>query len=80
MYCLDALPMCLSLLVMAIGHPGRTLVGPDSEFPHLTRKEKKAAKAAAKMDKLEKKLNGSSPSFDSNSFVVQTYRERSDMV
>ena len=57
MYLLDALPMFLALLAMSIGHPGRTLVGPDSEFPHLTRKEKKAIKAAAKTAKLEEKLN-----------------------
>lgn len=58
MYVLDALPMCLALLVLAVGHPGRTLIGPDSEFPHLTRKEKKAAKAAAKAEKREMKQNG----------------------
>ncbi|KZP21951.1 hypothetical protein FIBSPDRAFT_931388 [Athelia psychrophila] len=58
MYCLDALPMSLALLAMSIGHPGRTLVGPDSEFPHLTRKEKKAAKAAAKSAKLQMKMDG----------------------
>ncbi|KZP21963.1 hypothetical protein FIBSPDRAFT_931397 [Athelia psychrophila] len=57
MYCLDALPMSLALLAMSIGHPGRTLVGPDSEFPHLTRKEKKAAKAAGKAEKLQMKEN-----------------------
>ncbi|KZP22911.1 hypothetical protein FIBSPDRAFT_824067 [Athelia psychrophila] len=58
-YILDALPMSFALLAMSIGHPGRTLVGPDSEFPHLTRKEKKAAKAAAKAEKREMKENAS---------------------
>lgn len=56
MYVLDAVPMSFALLVMSIGHPGRTLVGPDSEFPHLTRKEKKAAKAAKKAEKRGMKL------------------------
>ena len=54
MYVLDALPMALALFVMAICHPGRSLVGPDSEFPKSpTRKEKKAAKKARKAEKLE---------------------------
>ena len=54
MYVLDALPMALALFAMAICHPGRSLVGPDSEFPKSpTRKEKKAAKQARKAEKLE---------------------------
>ncbi|KAF8817168.1 hypothetical protein BYT27DRAFT_7237618 [Phlegmacium glaucopus] len=55
MYCLDALPMAIALFIMCISHPGRTLIGPDSEFPKVTRKEKKAAKAAKKAEKLELK-------------------------
>lgn len=55
MYCLDALPMALALYTMAISHPARTLVGPDSEFPKLTRAEKKQQKEAKKAEKLEMK-------------------------
>ena len=55
MYVLDAVPMLLALLAMSIGHPGRTLVGPDSEFPSFTRKEKKALKAERKARKAEMK-------------------------
>lgn len=40
---------------MCLWHPGRTLVGPDSEFPKLSRKEKKAIKKAKKAEKLELK-------------------------
>jgi len=46
-------------------HPGRVLVGPDSEFPKLNRKEKKLLKAqnkAAKAEKMvAKKGKGSTP-------------------
>ena len=47
-YALDAFPMMLAILILAVFHPGRTLVGVDSEFPRLTRKEKKAIKKAKK--------------------------------
>ena len=54
MYVLDALPMALALFVMVVCHPGRTLVGPESEFPKSpTRKEKKAAKKAREAEDLE---------------------------
>jgi len=55
MYCLDALPMASALYVMSLSHPAHTLVGPDSEFPKLTRAEKKQAKEAKKNEKREKK-------------------------
>ena len=54
-YALDAFPMMVALLVLAIFHPGRYLQGPGSEFPHLTRAEKKAAKRAKKEEKTNKK-------------------------
>jgi hypothetical protein len=41
---LDALPMLIALLLLNVAHPGWVLYGPDSEFPRLTRKEKKEAK------------------------------------
>jgi hypothetical protein len=47
-YCLEATPMVLAIALLAIIHPGLGLKGPGSEFPKLTRKEKKAMKAAKK--------------------------------
>jgi hypothetical protein len=50
-YCSEALPMFLALLVLIITHPGRYLIGPESEYPRKSRqqkreeaREKKAAK------------------------------------
>ncbi|RYO40838.1 hypothetical protein AA0111_g1145 [Alternaria arborescens] len=43
---LDAIPMMLALLLLAIVHPGLVLKGPDSEF--LSRKEKRLEKKARK--------------------------------
>ncbi|KAB2575108.1 Rta1 domain protein [Lasiodiplodia theobromae] len=43
-YSLDAFPMMVAILLLAVFHPGRFLVGPESEFPKMSRKEKKAAK------------------------------------
>jgi hypothetical protein len=43
--------MFLATLLMCMSHPGHFLKGPNSEFPKLSRKEKKAAKAAAKAAK-----------------------------
>ena len=77
MYVLDALPMALALFVMAICHPGRSLVGPDSEFPKSpTRKEKKAAKKARKAEKLElantKRIEGGEDSPPQSHFDTST--------
>ncbi|RPB00483.1 hypothetical protein L873DRAFT_1834998 [Choiromyces venosus 120613-1] len=47
-YVLDAAPMLLALSINALLHPGRWMVGPESEFPKVSRKEKKAAKKAKK--------------------------------
>ncbi|EOD51650.1 putative rta1 domain protein [Neofusicoccum parvum UCRNP2] len=58
-YSLDAFPMMVAMLLLVVFHPGRSLVGPESEFPRLSRKEKKAAKkekkAAKKADKEAKR-------------------------
>ncbi|KAK6333622.1 hypothetical protein TWF730_003808 [Orbilia blumenaviensis] len=54
-YVLEASPMAIACLTWNFFHPGRFLVGPDSEFPRLTRKEKKAIKAEKKRAKQEKK-------------------------
>ncbi len=50
---LDAFPMSLALLLLAVFHPGLVLKGPLSHFP--TRKEKKAEKKAAKAEKKAEK-------------------------
>ncbi|PNS21343.1 hypothetical protein CAC42_1122 [Sphaceloma murrayae] len=55
-YALDAFPMMVAILLVAIFHPGRYLVGPDSEFPHVSRKEKKAAKKQKKEEKNAEKM------------------------
>lgn len=54
-YCLDATPMFLALLLLSAMHPGRVLVGPESEFPRLSRKEKKMIKQEKKELKQRKK-------------------------
>jgi hypothetical protein len=42
-YCLEALPMFVALTLWNVVHPGKVLVGPDSEFPKKAKKSKKAA-------------------------------------
>jgi hypothetical protein len=54
-YTLEALPMFIACLVLNIWHPGRFLVGPESEFPRKTRAQKKAEKAEKKRLKQEAK-------------------------
>ncbi|TVY67364.1 Protein RTM1 [Lachnellula suecica] len=54
-YCLDALPMLFAVTVLCFIHPGHVLIGPESEFPKVTRKQKKAAKAAKKAEKQARK-------------------------
>ncbi|KAF2622403.1 hypothetical protein BU25DRAFT_212258 [Macroventuria anomochaeta] len=54
-YALDATPMLLALLLLGVMHPGRVLAGPDSEFPRLSRKEKKVLKQERKSLKQGKK-------------------------
>ncbi|KAK5987978.1 putative lipid transporter atnI [Cladobotryum mycophilum] len=52
---LDASPMVLALTIMNLMHPGLVLRGPDSEFPKVSRAEKKAIKAAKKEEKKQRK-------------------------
>jgi sRNA-binding protein len=47
--------MMLTLLILAVIHPGRYLLGPTSEFPRISRKEKKALKREKKAARIEKK-------------------------
>ncbi|TVY14480.1 Protein RTA1 [Lachnellula arida] len=55
-YCLDALPIFLAITIMNLIHPGHVLVGPDSDFPKVSRAQKKAAKAEKKARKARAKL------------------------
>ncbi|KAF1936138.1 hypothetical protein EJ02DRAFT_459765 [Clathrospora elynae] len=50
---LDAVPMMLALLLLAIVHPGIVLKGPESKFP--SKKERKAEKKAKKAEKKGRK-------------------------
>lgn len=50
-YALDAFPMMVAILILALIHPGRALVGAESEFPKVSRKEKRAEKKAKKAEK-----------------------------
>jgi len=51
---LDCLPMLICCILINVVHPGRVLVGENSEFPKgPTRKEKKAIKQAKKEAKLQ---------------------------
>ena len=54
-YVLDATPMMVGLTIAAVVHPGRVLQGPNSEFPHKSRSQKRAEKKARKQAKEEKK-------------------------
>jgi hypothetical protein len=44
--------MLLALLILCVFHPGRILAGAESEFPRLSRKEKKAIKKEKKAQKV----------------------------
>ena len=55
-YALDCFPMMVALLILAVWHPGRFLLGPDSEFDKgPSRSERKASKAASKEERRSKK-------------------------
>jgi hypothetical protein len=43
--------MFLALFAFNIFHPGKTLQGPDSEYPKLTKEEKRQAKERRRMEK-----------------------------
>lgn len=52
---LDAFPMAISLVLLNAVHPGMVLQGPDSEFPRVSRAEKKALKQQKKDEKRQRK-------------------------
>ena len=54
-YTLDSVPMAFAAYLINIFHPGPILVGPDSEFPKKSRKEKKEEKRVKKEEKMRAK-------------------------
>ncbi|EPE06977.1 rta1 domain protein [Ophiostoma piceae UAMH 11346] len=54
-YALDAFPMMICLLLLALWHPGRVLLGPEAQLPRKTRAEKKAEKLEKKQAKAQRK-------------------------
>ncbi|KAF4990690.1 hypothetical protein FDECE_14272 [Fusarium decemcellulare] len=52
---LDAFPILFALVLLNVMHPGFVLRGPGSEFPKLSRQEKKALKQQKKREKEQKK-------------------------
>ena len=50
-FMLDAFPMLVALVLLNAMHPGFVLRGPESEFPHLSRAEKKEDKRRRKEEK-----------------------------
>jgi hypothetical protein len=55
MYVFDEMPMFLVLVLFHIYHPGYALVGPESNYPTLTKEEKAIAKEQKKKRKMERK-------------------------
>ncbi|KAF5678814.1 phospholipid-translocating ATPase [Fusarium heterosporum] len=53
--CLDATPILIALVLLNAMHPGFVLHGPESEFPKLSRKEKKALRQQKKQEKKQEK-------------------------
>jgi len=54
-YCLDAVPMFTAIFLFNAFHPGRALVGSESEFPKMSKQQKKEDKAQKKEAKRQKK-------------------------
>lgn len=50
--------MMLALLILAVWHPGRFLTGAGSEFPKVSKSEKKQAKADRRAAKKSRKHQG----------------------
>lgn len=51
--------MLLALVALNLVHPGMVLRGPDSEFPRISRNEKKRLRREKKERKKQAKLSGS---------------------
>jgi len=55
-YALDAFPVMVCLVILAVVHPGLSLQGPQSHFPKKSRQEKRAEKRAKKEEKMRRKM------------------------
>ncbi|KAI4595318.1 hypothetical protein KJ359_006992 [Pestalotiopsis sp. 9143b] len=76
-YALDCFPMMVALLILAVWHPGRFLVGPGSEFPKLSKAQKKQAKADRKAAKYAAKNGGKGlPGHITDEYEVTEYGSR----
>jgi hypothetical protein len=67
---LDAFPMVLAILILAVIHPGLVLRGEGSEFP--SRKERKAEKKEQKAEKKEAKRAKKEGKYDVEMFAKRT--------
>ncbi|EJP68056.1 RTA1 domain-containing protein [Beauveria bassiana ARSEF 2860] len=74
---LDALPMVIALVLLNVMHPGLVLRGPDGEFPHKTRGEKKAIRQRAKEEKKRRKEARKTGEF-SDSHDMERLAEQTD--
>lgn len=63
--------MMVAFLVLAIFHPGRFLVGPDSEIPKISRLEKKQLKQDRKASKTTR--GSSFPAHVADEYDVSDY-------
>lgn len=66
-YCFEALPMVIAVWIMNVTHPGRTLVGANSEFPKKTRAQKKEEKRRKKEAKEARRKRRGQPIEDIDS-------------
>ncbi|KAI2469543.1 RTA1 like protein-domain-containing protein [Annulohypoxylon bovei var. microspora] len=68
-YALDCFPMMLALLILVIWHPGKTLIGPSSEFPRKSRAEKKIEKQERKAAKKQARFDKRWPKSSQDSII-----------
>ena len=54
-YVFDALPMLTAIAMFNVYHPGRALVGPESEFPKKTKAEKKEDRSRRREERIQLK-------------------------
>lgn len=76
-YVFDAVPMFLALGALHFVHPGMVLRGPETEFPRLSRREKKQMKREKKERKRRAKLGGMDE-YNSGGFDTLPIQEAGD--
>ncbi|KAB8217607.1 RTA1 like protein-domain-containing protein [Aspergillus novoparasiticus] len=62
-YILECVPIFIGMMLWNVLHPGRMMPGPDSEFPKLSRSEKKQMKQEAKEAKKQERRVGFSKKY-----------------